>query len=49
MFKRSFMSKDRAGKTVKVVKKKYDELAKLKLKQKAEDPSIGRYDASSSQ
>lgn len=41
MFKRSFVSKDRAGKTVKVAKKKYDEQAKDKLKQKAESPPIG--------
>jgi hypothetical protein len=42
MFKRSFVSKDRAGKTVKVAKKKYDEEAKEKLRQKAESPLIGR-------
>ncbi|CAG8940278.1 unnamed protein product [Penicillium salamii] len=40
MFKRSFISKDRAGKTVRVAKKKYDDLIKLKMKQKAESPSI---------
>jgi hypothetical protein len=42
MFKRSFVSKDRAGKTVKVAKKKYDELVKEKMKQKVESPSMGR-------
>ncbi|KAJ6181169.1 hypothetical protein N7519_011630 [Penicillium mononematosum] len=41
MFKRSFVSKDRAGKTVKVAKKKYDELVKEKMKQKVESPSMG--------
>ncbi|OQE38400.1 hypothetical protein PENCOP_c008G04759 [Penicillium coprophilum] len=41
MFKRSFVSKDRAGKTVKVAKKKYDELVREKMKQKAESPSLG--------
>ncbi|CAG8908419.1 unnamed protein product [Penicillium egyptiacum] len=41
MFKRSFVSKDRAGKTVKVTKKKYDELVKEKMKQKVESPSMG--------
>ncbi|KAJ5625746.1 hypothetical protein N7510_002055 [Penicillium lagena] len=38
MFKRSFVSKNRAGKTVKVAKKKYDEQAKQKMQQKAETP-----------
>ena len=42
MFKRSFVSKDRAGKTVKVAKKKYDEQVKDKMKQKAESPPIGK-------
>lgn len=42
MFKRSFVSKDRAGKTVKVAKKKYDELVKEKMKQKMESPPMGR-------
>ncbi|KAJ9488816.1 hypothetical protein VN97_g4502 [Penicillium thymicola] len=41
MFKRSFVSKDRAGKTVKVAKKKYDELVKEKMKQKVESPPMG--------
>lgn len=41
MFKRSFVSKDRAGKTVKVAKKKYDELVKEKMKQKVGSPSMG--------
>ncbi|KAJ5861732.1 uncharacterized protein N7529_009042 [Penicillium soppii] len=41
MFKRSFVSKDRAGKTVKVARKKYTEQAKEKMKQKAESSSIG--------
>lgn len=40
MFRRSFISKDRAGKTVRVVKKKYDKLTKLKMRQKAERASI---------
>lgn len=43
MFKRSFVSKDRAGKTVKVAKKKYDVLVKEKMKQRVESPSMGRY------
>jgi hypothetical protein len=42
MFRRSFVSKDRAGKTVKVAKKKYDELVKEKMKQKVESPMMGR-------
>jgi len=41
MFRRSFVSKDRAGKTVKVAKKKYDELVKEKMKQKVESPMMG--------
>ncbi|KAJ5155889.1 hypothetical protein N7492_008692 [Penicillium capsulatum] len=36
MFKRSFSSKSRAGKTVKAAKKKYDEQAKEKMQQKVE-------------
>lgn len=38
MFKRSFVSKNRAGKTVKIAKKKYDNQAKEKMQQKAEIP-----------
>ncbi|CAL5867491.1 uncharacterized protein PFLUO_LOCUS1710 [Penicillium psychrofluorescens] len=38
MFKRSFVSKNRAGKTVKGSKKKYDEQAKEKMQQKVESP-----------
>ena len=47
MFKRSFSSKSRAGKTVKAEKKKYDEQAKEKMQQKVdtttETPSVGRW------
>ncbi|KAJ5577686.1 uncharacterized protein N7459_006650 [Penicillium hispanicum] len=46
MFKRSFSSKSRAGKTVKAAKKKYDGQAKEKMQQKVDDkvdnPSSGR-------
>ncbi|KAJ5135557.1 uncharacterized protein N7515_004835 [Penicillium bovifimosum] len=41
MFKRSFVGKDRAGKTVKIAKKKYDELVKEKLSQKVDRSSMG--------
>jgi len=45
MFKRSFSSKSRAGKTVKAGKKKYDEQAKEKIQQKVDaktdNPSAG--------
>ncbi|KAJ5561715.1 hypothetical protein N7461_000476 [Penicillium sp. DV-2018c] len=41
MFKRSFIGKDRAGKTVKIARKKYDELVKEKLNQKVDRPSMG--------
>ncbi len=47
MFKRSFSSKNRAGKTVKATRKKYDEQAKEKMRQnmdeKADNPSSGRW------
>ena len=36
MFKRSFSSKSRAGKTVKATKKRYDDQAKEKMEQSAE-------------
>lgn len=42
MFKRSFHSKDRAGKAVKPVKKSYREYAKMKLRQKLDSPPVGR-------
>lgn len=42
MFKRSFHSKDRAGKAVKPVKKSYREYAKMKLQQKFDSPPVGR-------
>jgi hypothetical protein len=46
MFKRSFSSKSRAGKTVKPSKKKYDEQAKEKMQEsmdKGETSSAGRW------
>lgn len=47
MFKRSFSSKHRAGKTVKASQKKYDEQTKEKMKRSMEDkderPSSGRW------
>ncbi|KAJ5290222.1 uncharacterized protein N7443_010475 [Penicillium atrosanguineum] len=46
MFRRSFSSKSRAGKTVKASKKKYDEQVKEKMQQKVDDradnPPAGR-------
>ena len=42
MFKRSFHSKDRAGKAARSVKKSYREHAKMKLQQKLESPPVGR-------
>jgi hypothetical protein len=46
MFKRSFSSRSRAGKTVKATKKKYHEQAKEEMQQKVDDgadnPSAGR-------
>jgi hypothetical protein len=41
MFKRSFSSKDRAGKTVKPTKKAYREQTKIKLQEKLDSPPIG--------
>lgn len=41
MFKRSFSSRSRAGKTVKATKKKYDEQAKEKMQQKVDDGADG--------
>ncbi|KAA6416397.1 MAG: hypothetical protein FRX48_01117 [Lasallia pustulata] len=41
MFKRSFHSKDRAGKAVKPVKKSYREHTKMKLQQKLDSPPVG--------
>jgi len=41
MFKRSFSSKDRAGKTVKPTKKTYREQTKIKLQEKLDSPPIG--------
>ncbi|KAI4130730.1 MAG: hypothetical protein LQ347_003266, partial [Umbilicaria vellea] len=41
MFKRSFHSKDRAGKAVKPVKKSYRDYAKMKLQQKLDSPPVG--------
>lgn len=47
MFKRSFSSKSRAGKTVKAPKKKFDEQAKDEMQQKMEtkpdSPPQGRW------
>jgi hypothetical protein len=47
MFKRSFSSRSRAGKTVKATKKKYREQAKEEMQQKVDDaadnPSAGRW------
>jgi len=37
MFRRSFISRGRAGKTVKATKKKYDEQVKEKMQQKVDD------------
>lgn len=42
MFKRSFHSKDRAGKSVRPSKKSYREHAKVKLSQKMDSPPVGR-------
>ncbi|MCJ1282513.1 hypothetical protein MMC26_001836 [Xylographa opegraphella] len=41
MFKRSFHSRDRAGKAVKASKRSYREDVKLKMQQKMESPPIG--------
>ncbi|MCJ1389099.1 hypothetical protein MMC18_001953 [Xylographa bjoerkii] len=41
MFKRSFRSRDRAGKTVKASKRSYREEVKLKMQQKMESPPVG--------
>jgi hypothetical protein len=41
MFKRSFSSKDRAGKTVKPTKKTYRENTKIKLQEKLDSPPVG--------
>ena len=41
MFKRSFSSKDRAGKTVKPTKKTYREHTKIKLQEKLDSPPVG--------
>ncbi|MCJ1480582.1 hypothetical protein MMC06_000737 [Schaereria dolodes] len=41
MFKRSFHSKDRAGKAVKPIKKSYRDHAKLMLQQKMDSPPVG--------
>ncbi len=43
MFKRSFASKDRAGKAVKASKKSFREHAKMKLQDKLNSPPVGRY------
>jgi hypothetical protein len=47
MFRRSFSSRSRAGKTVKASKKKYDEQVKEKMQQKMDDradsPPMGRW------
>ena len=43
MFKRSFHSKDRAGKATKPSKRSFGEHAKLKMQQKLDSPPIGRY------
>ncbi|KAL8827763.1 MAG: hypothetical protein Q9191_002991 [Dirinaria sp. TL-2023a] len=41
MFKRSFASRDRAGKAVKPVKKTYREHTKIKMQQKLDSPPVG--------
>ncbi|KAL8799112.1 MAG: hypothetical protein Q9182_006146 [Xanthomendoza sp. 2 TL-2023] len=43
MFKRSFHSKDRAGKSVKPSKRSFSDRQKLKLQQKLDSPPVGRY------
>jgi hypothetical protein len=42
MFKRSFSSKDRAGKSVKPMKKIYREQAKVKMQERLDSPPVGR-------
>jgi hypothetical protein len=42
MFKRSFVTKNRAGKNVKVAKKRHEEQVKKKTHQKMENSSMGR-------
>ena len=42
MFKRSFASKDRAGKAVKPSKRSFNEHAKAKLQDKLNSPPVGR-------
>lgn len=41
MFKRSFASKDRVGKTVKPIKKPYGDQAKVKMQEKLDSPTVG--------
>jgi hypothetical protein len=43
MFKRSFASKDRAGKTVKPIKKSYRDDAKAKMQESLDSPPAGRF------
>ncbi len=43
MFKRSFASKDRAGKAVKPSKRSFREHAKMKLQDKLNSPPVGRW------
>jgi hypothetical protein len=43
MFKRSFTSKDRAGKSVKPTKKIYREHSKVKIQESLDSPPPGRY------
>jgi hypothetical protein len=42
MFKRSFHSKDRAGKAVKTGKKSYRDHVKVKMQESLDSPPIGR-------
>lgn len=43
MFKRSFASKDRIGKTVKPAKKTYRDKSKVKMQESLDSPPVERY------
>jgi len=43
MFKRSFASKDRAGKAVKTTKRSFRDEAKQKMLEKLDSPKVGGY------
>jgi len=43
MFKRSFNSRDRAGKAVKSSKRSFREQTKLKMQQRMDSPPVGRW------